>query len=1098
MTDLPAPGPLPALPAELADALGDALYRAPGPLERQGKVAALAAKWPEHADSIRAHAAQWSAVMASEAADLPESFGPYQIEARLGRGGFGEVYLAEQEQPVRRKVALKVLKRGMDSDAILRRFAREQQALARMDHEAIARFYDAGTTPSGQPFFAMEHIDGESCVAYCRSHRLGRQERLQLFIQICRGVQHAHQRGIVHRDLKPSNVLVASRLGQHAPKLIDFGIARALEADDDGLTLTQGGEVMGTPAYMAPEQASTDFGAVDARTDVYALGALLCEMLTGESPLGAAVASARTPSEARERICGQEPMRPSQLKLAPDAEERAFQRSLRGDVDWIVQKAMAKERERRYQSAIELAADVERHLAVLPIAAGPPTLRYRARKFLRKYQGATAAALTVLLTAVVGALVALDYAQLANQRADDNAQLAADMKGLAESEARAKQEAVQQANALAKKVREFDLLSGVVLEGRARAAAAGLTPAWPTRMPAMRAWLHGDVAALRQLRPEVEAAIASLRAQALPWSAEDQERDWRGHPRHDEWRALQQRAAWLRRELQLAQGARDLGPLPAIDGGLDLGTLNQRAWARTAPNVQRTVWGEEALGLAYAEAAVAQGGSSPQLADLLDTLAWACIANGKDEAAQQAADRMAAAAAKDRRAAFAARAKEIAATIADRPTNLELADRAAAELESEIRGRRTWKFDEAAEGKAAEFLHLSLVDLLRRTDELMAGPVVEVERRLVWAEALEKGLDHQNPKARHSWDDVRRDLAANERYSAAPPKFTAEDVRDLAPIGKNPVTGLWEFCHLPSSCDDGQDPWSIEIPTHQSDGSLSPAAGLGIVFVLIPGGMALCGAQGEDPDLPLFDPDHDKPSSVVSVELAPFFLARHELTQTQWRRLWRGDPQLRAPSGWAQGENYGSPRLPPGSKVPPLTGDNPVENVDWDSAIAMLESYGLRLPTAVQWEYGGRAGSRDPWWAGPDFDDLQGKANLLDQFGSKAVPQWGRPEPWDDGHIVHAPVGSFPANAFGLHDVHGNVFEWCLDVSDSDGQRRPGDGLIVTIKDTPRILRGGSYSNGAIAARFAFLATNNPGFRDSKVGLRASRQLRASQPMAFR
>ena len=240
-------------------------------------------------------AAEWAKQAAAPETPLPEPFGPYRFVARLGRGGFGDVYLAEQREPVRRKVALKVLKRGMDSEAILRRFAREQQALARMDHEAVAKFYDAGSTPGGHPYFAMEYVEGQPVADYCEAQRLSLRERLLLFVQVCRGVQHAHQRGVVHRDLKPSNVLVVRRGDAHAPKLIDFGIARALEDDLDGFTRTSGESALGTPAYMAPEQSDPASGQVDTRTDVYALGAL---KNVGVDAMGLIVAARKTETGA--------------------------------------------------------------------------------------------------------------------------------------------------------------------------------------------------------------------------------------------------------------------------------------------------------------------------------------------------------------------------------------------------------------------------------------------------------------------------------------------------------------------------------------------------------------------------------------------------------------------------------------------------------------------------------------------------------------------------------------------------------------------------------------------------------------------------------
>ncbi len=1092
--------PGPTLPPAIADELGDAIYRSADERSRNDAVESVVSRNPSHAQAIRAMAAEWARQAAAPESPLPEPFGAYRILARLGRGGFGDVYLAAQREPVRRQVALKVLKRGMDSDAILRRFAREQQALARMDHEAVAKFYDAGATPGGHPYFAMEYVEGQPIASYCEAERLSLRERLLLFVQVCRGVQHAHQRGVVHRDIKPSNVLVARRGEQHAPKLIDFGIARALEDDLDGLTRTSGDSALGTPAYMAPEQADPGAGQVDTRTDVYALGALLCEMLTGSSPLAHALASTREPVDARARLRDAEPLRPSAIEPAPGHGGANFRRALRGDLDWIVLMAMRKEQDLRYASAAELAADVERHLADEPVSAGPPTIGYRSRKFLRKYRTQAVAAGLVLGTAIGGALVALDYARLASARATDN-------EALALSESKAKedaQERAEEAKANAEKfegkVREFNLLAGVVVERRAREVEPTLVPAWPSKLDGLRRWLDGDFASLQAQGPVVEAAIRSLREKALPVTDADRERLRSAHPRHDEWRALRRRVDWLQRELDCVGKEAPVVELAEPERQLDYESLNEQAWIRVAPNVRRTVYGEEAKGLAFARLALEKGANSKAVADMLDSLAWSLVANGQDAEARAVAARMVDAADERERESFEHRRGLVESAIEGRSETLAKARAEADELDREIAQSRVWSFGNAPDEQAAEFLHAALCELRDRSAELERQTAPQVRERLRWAQWLADGLSTKNPKAGASWDAVRKAVAANPRYAAHRIELADDDVQDLVPIGENPATGLWEFYHLPSAWDGQQDPWSLAIPRHRPDGSLEGGSRLGMVFVLVPGGLVRIGAQGMDPALPLWDPWHDPKSSVHQVELSPFFVARHEVTQAQWARMWKGSEAMRTPCEWSAGARYGSPRLSESDVLPPLTLDNPVENVDWNSAQQMLDAYGLRLPTSAQWEHAARAGSTHPWHTGSEPGSLQGAANMLDQFGQKVVPQWGKGEAWNDGHIVHSPVGSFPANAFGLHDVHGNVFEWCLDArpEELDVARRQGDGLIVTRSDTARYLRGGSYAFGANAARFGFLSGNSPAFRDSKIGFRASRPLRPTAAPAYR
>ena len=1088
------------LPSAIADELGDAIYRSAHEKARKDAVEAVVLRHPSFAEPIRAMAAEWAKQAAAPETPLPEPFGPYRFAARLGRGGFGDVYLAEQREPVRRKVALKVLKRGMDSEAILRRFAREQQALARMDHEAVAKFYDAGSTPGGHPYFAMEYVEGQPIADYCEAERLSLRERLLLFVQVCRGVQHAHQRGVVHRDLKPSNVLVARRGDAHAPKLIDFGIARALEDDLDGFTRTSGESALGTPAYMAPEQSDPGMGQVDTRTDVYALGALLCEMLTGSSPLAHAIANAKSDDSLRQGLRDAEPLRPSLIEPKKGRVDSAFRRALRGDLDWIVLMAMRKEQDLRYASAAELALDIERHLADEPVSAGPPTLGYRGRKFLRKYRTQVIAAGLVLVTALGGALVALDYAGLASQRAEDNAKLAqSESKAKVEAQSRA-EEAKANAEKFEGKVREFNLLAGVIVERRARETEPKLVPAWPSNLEGLQRWIDGDFASLQAQATVIDTAIRSLREKALPWTEADRERHRREHPRHGEWRALGRRAAWLQREMELVGKPAPVAELTDAERQLDYESLNEEAWIRIAPNIRRTVYGEEAKGLAFARLALEKGAKGPALADLLDSLAWGFVANGQDDDARTAAMRMVDACPDSERSAFEDRRRLIESTVAERAEQLAKAKSEADAVDREIEQSRSWFFGNAPDEEAAEFLHTALCELRDRSVELSRNQAVRIRARLRWAQWLRDGLSTKNPKAALSWDDVRKSVAANPRYRGQRIELADADVQDLVPIGENPATGLFEFYHLPSAWDGAQDPWSIAIPRHRADGSLEGGPELGIVFVLVPGGIVRIGAQGMDPSLPLYDEEHDPRSAVHQVDLSPFFAARHEVTQAQWSRLWTGAEAMRNPSNWGAGGQYGSQHLSEADVLPPLTNDNPVENVDWNSAQQMLDAYGLRLPTCAQWEHAGRAGSLHPWHTGPQARSLCGAANVLDEFGQKAVPQWGKGEPWNDGHIVHSRVGSFPANAFGLHDVHGNVFEWCLDAKaeELDASRRPDDGLIVTRSNSARYLRGGTYAFRATAARFGYLSANSPAFRDSKIGFRASRPLRPSTASGFR
>jgi serine/threonine protein kinase len=322
--------------------------------------------------------------------------GAYRLVRIIGEGGMGIVYCAEQERPIRRELALKIIKYGLDSDEVISRFEAERQALAMMDHPNIARVFDAGTTESGRPYFVMELVQGVPITRYCNNNRLTIRERLELFVPVCQAIQHAHQKGIIHRDIKPSNVLVSVYDGKPVPKVIDFGIAKATEQELTEETMfTQVGEVMGTLEYMSPEQAAGSSLDIDTRSDVYSLGALLYELLTGVTPLAAAQLRGAAFLEILRKIREDDPPNPStrlsQSKetLQTTSEQRKsdpirLPRLLHGELDWIVMRALEKERVRRYETASGFARDIEHYLAGEPVDASPPSATYRLKKFAGK------------------------------------------------------------------------------------------------------------------------------------------------------------------------------------------------------------------------------------------------------------------------------------------------------------------------------------------------------------------------------------------------------------------------------------------------------------------------------------------------------------------------------------------------------------------------------------------------------------------------------------------------------------------------------------------------------------------------------------------
>jgi len=453
-----------------------------------------------------------------DAAFIGQRIGPYEIVELIGEGGFGSVYRAEQEEPIRRQVAFKIIKLGMDTRQVIARFETERQALALMNHPNIARVFDAGSTEAGRPYFVMELVPGRPITEFSNAHRLPLGDRLRLFVQVCRAVQHAHHKGIVHRDIKPSNVLVSVEDESPLPKVIDFGIAKATDRRLASFTVATGlREFIGTPEYMSPEQAGQG-GDIDTRADIYSLGVLLYVLLTGETPYDRSSLRNASYEEIQRVIREEVPILPSRRidRIARDRDRSAdvrqvappiLGRFLRGDLDWIVMKALEKDRNRRYETAADLAADVQRHLNHEPVRAGPPGRGYRFRKLVRRHRVGFSAALLVVvalfagLTVAITGLVEANRAKRALERQRDIAEAARQRESAQRERAQA---SAQMAEREAEKLRAVQAFLQSMLASANPGKA--LNPEVTVRAVLDGATRNLDGGALAG-QPEVEAAV---------------------------------------------------------------------------------------------------------------------------------------------------------------------------------------------------------------------------------------------------------------------------------------------------------------------------------------------------------------------------------------------------------------------------------------------------------------------------------------------------------------------------------------------------------------------------------------------------------------
>jgi len=1013
----------------------------------------------------------WLIAPAANTSDVQSGgrIGAYRLLRVIASGGMGTVWEAEQETP-RRRVALKVMRFGFSGPEDLSRFRYESEILGLLQHPGIAQVFEAGThvAETEVPYFVMEYIEGaKTILEYARDQELSTRKRLELFLPVCDAVQHGHQRGVIHRDLKPSNILVDAR-GQ--PKIIDFGIARAAASDVSAKTLqTRAGQILGTLQYMSPEQFGPDSDAIDTRSDVYSLGVVMYELLVGRGPYDVD----RSAIHEAARIVTLEPaIRPSSLV-----------RTLGGDLEWIVLKAIDKERDRRYASASELAADIQRHLDDEPVLAGPPSRIYKMRKFVTRHRFGVGASI-LMVALLVGGLVTSLYFR-------------------ARSEIKAR-EALEQAEVATQRANEVLSLSAIQdlkdLEDR----VDRLWPAEPENVPKYEAWLAdarrliegdpGDPVHGIKKRPslaEHEAKLASIRARARPLTAEQIEADRKASPHYAEWMQADARLVWMRRMLgeQAWPAEKDVESELANETlPTDAQSLNDLAWRLVDIEPAKVVFGSEVRGLVLARRALARARDTERAA-IRGTLAMALLRTGRlDEAlaeARRAAD-------EESRIDAAheltpKRVQDLVATWKSPEVRAKQAEEVAQfathvdELRRAVDERRTYPFEDGDDRWWHAQLSKLVSDLKSFTDEKTGGLFSSgtsakygwgIVKRLDYARAIQqRSVD--GPEAKKRWKEAVAAVAISPEYA----DMKLDPQRGLLPIGADPESRLWEFADLQTG----------EPAERGAKGELIRKESMGLVFVLIPGRTFRMGAQSDDPSAPNYDAQALRAESPVhEVTLSPYFLSKYEMTQGQWERFVGKNPSNYGPSNYSTSWNRAGKRW---------SALHPVEQVTWAQCMDVMARLGLTLPSEAQWENGARGGQDSPFWAGSDLASLKNTANLADIYGKRhgndALEVFE--DEFDDGNSVHAEVGSYRANPFGLHDVIGNVWEWCSDGFDPSFYAKSAklDPVAPSTGVAARVVRGGGFVNIATFGRSASRNFHAPEHQDNDIGLRPARAVRA-------
>jgi len=1047
------------------------------------------------------------------------SFGRYELKGEVARGGQGAI-LRVWDTDLRRNLAMKVVLGQAEArpekpaegaatppvdSRTLGRFLEEAQVTGQLDHPGIVPVHELGLDAEGRVYFTMKLVKGRDLKAIFEQVQRGEEgwnetRALGVLLKVCEAMAYAHAKEVIHRDLKPANVMVG-RYGE--VYVMDWGLARVLGREDhkdlrirpdlmtsevrsgrrehaaaapDSPLMTMDGDVVGTPAYMSPEQARGDLPAMGPASDVYAVGAMLYHLLASRMPY--VPESSRLNNYAIWFQVQKGPPEPLE-EVAPKAP---------AELVAICEKAMARAPGDRYPDMEALAVDLRAFLEHRVVNAYETGAIPELRKWVGRNKGLAASIAAAVLVALSG-LGGIGYVQAqgkaAAQREERIAMASAKEAQRQKQFAEANAEKARRERANVLRLSAFQRLQDLERE------AEELWPAGPENRTAYNAWIGKAKALVAGLEPSGEgkdrghlAQLAELEARALPQTEEEKQADRESHPRYGELKTLEARIASLKRAQAVREKEAEVEE-PDLSGEKlpsDANALNNLAWPLVDPD--RTAFGGEARGLALARKAVGAATTDKDRATFGDTLAWAFFACGLDEKALDAEREALQHAPKGDKKKYQGYLEKLGKAVEEVKSGAVLArlEKKREALEAEVSARRTWKFASEED----RWWHAQLEKLVAAV-EAFADPKtglwkgtsekwgLGIEGRQAWAATVgEKTVT--GPEAKKKWAAAIASIA-DPKVCPAYHGLRITPQLGLVPIGRDPESGLWEFGH----------PLTGTVPKRGPDGKLILTEDMGLVFVLLPGGKFRMGAQAKDPQGRHFDPQAASDEDPVhQVELSPFFLSKYEMTQGQWKWFTGSNPSLYNPKTYGRTWNAEGK---PGDLL------HPVEQVSWWTSTKVCGRLGLLLPSEAQWEYGARSGTETIWWTGDKKESLAGAANLADSYAKKhGGSQWGVWEAWDDGNTSHARVGSYRANAFGLFDTAGNVWEWCRDAYEKGfyGRSPLKDPVNIASGSGGRVLRGGSFGPTAVFARSADRSDGTPAVADGSLGLRPARVITGS------